>query len=415
MTISGRLATPVALGALALLPIALLPAAPAAATPVGTVRVSVGISGEQADGASRDPFVGASGQWLAFTSTSTTLEGRCADPRILSAVYWHDVPSGRSECISLDADLTPFLGARAVGIGRSGLDVLFTTLEGDVLLYDRFRRGSEPVLFHGAPIGTRLGDPALSADARYVAFRQDPRKVPNTFVLDRVTGKVSAAPTTARAPFLCLNGDGRYLFHYGELPGSTSGAVVLLRYDRLSGEVRQAAPGVFDRELSADALRPAGLSCSKDGRTAVFATARAMVPGDTNGVRDVYAATVKASGSSLRVVSRSTAAQADAESYDGAISPDGKYVVFSSRASNLAPTRDTNGFADVYARNLLTGITWRVDRSPTGAQPNRPVNGRSAITTAPSGHAVIVYATEASNLVPGDTNGTSDVFQTSRG
>ncbi|MBI1852352.1 MAG: PD40 domain-containing protein [Planctomycetes bacterium] len=101
----------------------------------------------------------------------------------------------------------------------------------------------------------------------------------------------------------------------------------------------------------------------------------------------------------------SNGVEANAPSFAPTISDDGRFVAFSSAASNLAPA-DHNGSDDVFVRDRLVGVTGLVSATPTGepgdAASDRPVvsaNGRW-----------IAFHSFASNLVAGDRNATADVF-----
>ena len=92
-------------------------------------------------------------------------------------------------------------------------------------------------------------------------------------------------------------------------------------------------------------------------------------------------------------------------SYGQAISSDGRFVAFDSSATNLVPG-DTNGAADVFVRDRQTGTTRRVSLGPGGVQGN-------ACSHDPAISAdgrFVAFASDATNLVPGDTNGSIDVF-----
>jgi uncharacterized repeat protein (TIGR01451 family) len=95
----------------------------------------------------------------------------------------------------------------------------------------------------------------------------------------------------------------------------------------------------------------------------------------------------------------------------GDMTPDGRFVVFASAATNLVPG-DTNGVGDVFVRDRRSGVTERVSVGPRGVQGNRDSNF-SGISTAPAisddGH-VVAFKSDASNLVKGDRNGLTDVF-----
>lgn len=114
------------------------------------------------------------------------------------------------------------------------------------------------------------------------------------------------------------------------------------------------------------------------------------------------------SGVTSRVSVGRGGVQANAASGGPAISAHGRYVVFSSWASNLVPG-DTNPWyaVDVFVRDRGAHVTWLVSIGPDGAQSN----GRSGNGFAISPHGrYVAFDSYASNLVAGDTNGTSDVF-----
>src|SRR5262249_50436746 len=70
-----------------------------------------------------------------------------------------------------------------------------------------------------------------------------------------------------------------------------------------------------------------------------------------------------------RVSVDSGGAQANSDSYGPSISADGRFVAFSSYATNLIPG-DTNGVVDVFVRDRLNGTTERVSVDSVGVQGN---------------------------------------------
>ena len=87
------------------------------------------------------------------------------------------------------------------------------------------------------------------------------------------------------------------------------------------------------------------------------------------------------------------------------MSDDGLLITLSSRASNLVPG-DTNGFNDIFLRDLTAQQTTRISLGPGGVEGN----GDSRGGDMSSDGRFVVFTSWASNLVPGDTNGKSDVF-----
>jgi hypothetical protein len=144
---------------------------------------------------------------------------------------------------------------------------------------------------------------------------------------------------------------------------------------------------------------------SRSGRLVSFMSdASTLVDGDTNGVRDVFVHD-RWTGVTRRISVSSEGAEGNAASTSGVISEDGKYVVFHSRASNLVPN-DTNGENDVFVHNLETGETRRVSVSSEGVESD----GNSTWATISKTGRYVAFRSDATNLVPGDTNGVTDAF-----
>jgi tricorn protease-like protein len=146
-------------------------------------------------------------------------------------------------------------------------------------------------------------------------------------------------------------------------------------------------------------------SISADGRYVGFDSAASnLVPGDTNANSDVFVRDLQ-TGITQRVSVSSTGVQANGGSGLTALSADGHVVAFQSSAPNLVPG-DTNGTSDIFVHSLVTGTTQRVSVSSTGAQ----ANGGSGYATLSADGNLVTFSSDASNLVAGDTNQTTDVF-----
>lgn len=119
-----------------------------------------------------------------------------------------------------------------------------------------------------------------------------------------------------------------------------------------------------------------------------------------------FAAVLALSGCSLvaRVDVSPTGDAGDQGAYPIGMSADGRYVSFASSASNLVPG-DTNGAQDIFRRDLQTSTTIRVSVKPDGSQ----VTGGSSGGSMDSAGAVVVFDT-SDGLVPGDTNMSQDVY-----
>ncbi|HEY8514658.1 MAG TPA: hypothetical protein VIS07_03990 [Candidatus Binatia bacterium] len=146
-------------------------------------------------------------------------------------------------------------------------------------------------------------------------------------------------------------------------------------------------------------------SLSADGRYVAFASAATnLVPGDSNGAFDVFVRD-RVAGTIERVSVASDGSEGNFDSISPSISEDGRYVAFASAASNLVPG-DTNGSFDIFVRDRLAQTTVRVSVASDGTEGN-------SLSLSPriSGDgSVVAFHSFASNLVPGDTNNVADVF-----
>ena len=148
---------------------------------------------------------------------------------------------------------------------------------------------------------------------------------------------------------------------------------------------------------------------SADGRYVVFQSqASNLIDGDTNGVSDIFLFD-RQGGTTQRVSVAADGGQANGFSITPAISGDGRVVAFASAASNLVDG-DSNGKIDIFLREWDGGTTERVSVSSNGAQ----ANGTSFLPALTFDGALVAFKSEAFNLVPGDTNGEPDVFVRTR-
>jgi Tol biopolymer transport system component len=143
---------------------------------------------------------------------------------------------------------------------------------------------------------------------------------------------------------------------------------------------------------------------SADGRYVVFSSyATDLVANDTNGQRDVFVRDTETGRTTLASVGVG-GIQGNQESRQGSISADGRFVAFTSSASNLLPG-DTNNSPDVFVRDLRTGRTTLVSVG-RGGQADR---GADQPEISADGLQV-AFTSGSSNLVAVDTNQTGDVF-----
>jgi len=340
-----------------------------------TERVSVSSAGEQGDFGSDGGSISADGRYVAFGSGASNLVPADTNPE--GDVFVHDRQTGETERVSVSSG------------GEQGNHVSFVS--------------------------------AISADGRYVAFMSyasnlvpgDTNGTFDIFVHNRQTGEteqvsVSSAGEQGNAQSLhpFINADGRYVGFWSDainlVPGDTNGTRDVFVHDRQTGETERvsvSSAGEQGNDWSSDC------SISADGRYVTFASgASNLVPGDTNGTFDIFVRD-RQTGETERVSVSSAGEQGNNSGSlyagsGGSISADGRYVAFMSGATNLVPG-DSNGAYDIFVHDRQTRETERVSVSSTGEQGNE-------FSTDPHISAdgrCVVFSSPASNLVPGDTNG----------
>ena len=279
------------------------------------------------------------------------------------------------------------------------------------------------------------GNSAISGDGRYVAFwsfasnfwPNDRNQVGDIFINDLLSGQLTCSSLTPTGVmgaygsyFPAISADGHYLAFasrsYDFFPGDTNGMFDVFVRDQWAGQTRLVSMASDGTQGNGDSggtyLEGGSVSISTDGRHVVFMSwASNLVPGDTNGSRDVFVHDCL-TGETTRVSVDSDGSEGNGASYGGRISADGRYVVFASAATNLVPG-DTNADGkaiwegvDVFVHDRLTGHTERVSVASDGIQGNASSGGGSI---SADGHYV-AFDSNAANLVDGDTNGRGDVF-----
>jgi RHS repeat-associated protein len=146
-------------------------------------------------------------------------------------------------------------------------------------------------------------------------------------------------------------------------------------------------------------------SVSADGRYVAFESwATNLVPGDTNDRGDIFVRD-RGTGVTTRVSVTSSGGQSSWASYQPSISADGRFVAFESYSPTLVPG-DANGTNDVFVHDRASGTTSLVSLAGGGAQGN----GWSQEPAISGNGRYVAFRSGATNLVGGDTNNQDDVF-----
>lgn len=398
-----------------------------------TQRASLGAGGLQADGPSAYPALSADGRYVAFESAATNLV--VGDTNFSPDVFVRDLWTGNVERASVATGGGQGNGASTfAALSADGRYVSFqslatnlvsgdTNVVQDVFVHDRITGTTERVDLSTA--GTQANKISyagnVSADGRYVSFMSlasnlvtpDYTSTLDCFVRDRVAGttiRVSNAaaggPGNLHSYSPLLSADGRYVaFHSAAsniVTGDGNGTVDVFLYDMLAGTnelVSLSSSGVQGDFASSFA------SPSSDGRFVAFhSIATNLVPGDTNLLQDVYLRD-RQLGTTQRLSLGLAAAEPDADCAWVVLSADGSHACFESAATNLV-AGDTNAVTDVFVVDCAGGGIERASVSSAGLQADGPSLG----TALSADGRWVAFASSATNLVAGDTNGVDDVF-----
>ncbi|MGW6061860.1 hypothetical protein [Streptomyces sp. NPDC055189] len=442
MTVHQRVAAASAVLA-ALCAVTVLSPAGASADPAvpRTERVSVGPEGAEGNAASTSPAISADGRYVAFVSASRNLVA--SDTNGTPDAFVRDLRTGRTERVSVRSNGKASHGVvREVSISPDGRYVVFTSTADDlvngdpndlddVFLHDRDTGRTQRISATGASYdGLRSQltyDPVVSGDGRYVAYASgaedlvagDANERDDVFLYDRKkkTTELAQLDNAGRqgqgdafAPAFAGGSGGRYLAftsNAGNLAGveDHSSATDIFLRDREKGTTELISiPQAYNRKTpSWDAV------LSGDARYAAFTSSSRVlrpegpVPTSAHNVF-LYDREAKR----MRLVSAAPdGTPANGDSDDVSLSGDGRYAVFTSVASNLAPDADGDSSADVFLRDMESGEVSLISGESEPVAEDTEPGPRTGVS---EGGGAVVFDSPAGNLVAGDNNAAADVF-----
>ena len=384
-----------------------------------TVRASVDSSGVQGNGTSTLSSLSADGRYIAFASSASNLVA--ADANLVDDVFVRDLATGVTALASIDSSGVQGNGiSSAPSISADGRYVAFESAADNLVSGDTNGRVDVFVRDLVGGVTTRAsvdtsgaegdGDsqgPAISGDGRFVVFTSaattlvagDTNGLPDVFVRDLLLAETTRSSVhtlgnqgNGASRNASISADGRYV-------AFVSGATNLIDSDpNLSDDIflRDRELGTTTRIVQCSPGAPPDCLqafLSPDGGRIAFTTFGI----DFNGQLDVFVLDIQ-SGITTQVT------PGGFETGDPALSGDGRYLAFKTEKP-LVPG-DSGGHADVFVRDLDEGVTTRVSVTSTGVQAD---DGSFAPTFSADGR-ILAFASLATNLVAGDTNGGSDVF-----
>ena len=328
------------------------------------------------------------------------------------------------------------------GISADGRYVVFAS---DTALVPQDTNGASDVYLRDELLGTltlvsvsssgAIGNdqsfyPALSADGRFVAFASYATnltavdtngRTPDIYLRNLAIGKtnrVSLSSKGAQGKYQSilpqLSTHGRFVSFNsiaGNLvPGDDNHQNDVFLRDRRRGTLQRVSVSDDGKQSRFGGF---GGAISGSGRYVVFTSESTdLVAADTNDAADVFVRDVRSKTTTRVSVTDAGGQSNGASGVDegvAAISSDGRYVAFSSDATNLV-AGDTNHMVDAFVRDLVAGTTQRVNLSTSGAQDNGGVSGACCVIITSDGLHV-VFTSYGDTLVGGDTNESPDVFE----
>jgi Tol biopolymer transport system component len=304
---------------------------------------------------------------------------------------------------------------------------------GEFHLYVRDVQAGATTLLDAAPNGVGYAkdfpDAAqLTPDGRFVAFdcsggnllTNDDHQSGDVFVSDLATNTIelvsvrqpSLPSQTSGGPgpsvIASVDASGRYVAFAsastGLVPNDTNTTSAVFVHDLLSGT--NVLVSVAQNGMAAASGMATTPSISSDGRYVAFTSMATNLAAAsyTVGVQNIFVHDLQAGTNALVSVGASGPAAGNGDSYSPVISANGHYVFFTSRASNLtSPGSSVN----LFCRNLLTGHTYALNNS-SGALLNLPAD------MTPDGH-FIAFAGASANLYEWDAQAAAFVYTTNTG
>ena len=368
-----------------------------------TILISVNTAGAAGNGASVEPSISSDGRFVSFTSSASDLLAAGVDTNLHADIFVRDVQAGTTRRVSADSTGPNFTG-NANGVSAEP----FTSPDGDFVVFTS--RATD--MASGVTDRTDATDPlGQAANVNDVFIRDLTSNNPNNAIRMVSVNTTGTTSGNARSFDASVSSGGRFVAFRSDasdlVTGDTNGKRDIFVRDMNSGVTTRVSVATGGGQSNGDSDSP---SISEDGRYVVFSSVGTNLAGnDNNNARDVFIH--DRNDGSTRLVSvnqirtASGGGSANPESYEPTISSEGRYVAFTSDASDLV-TGDNNNSTDIFLYDVQSGSMTLVSANTAG----RPAQGRSRDAFVAPGGQFIAFSSEAIDLVNGDTNGASDAF-----
>lgn len=407
-----------------------------AAVPYINTRVSVDSLSVQGNGASSQPSVSKDGRYVTFTSSANNLVS--GDTNGVADIFLRDLLNNTTTRISLSSTGTEGNGGSTYSkISFNGRYVLFTSTASNFASNDN--NGTEDIFLRDTVNATTElisisttgstgnyqsgGDLGLdiSRDGKYVVFTSSASNLVTTdtggkmdvFVRDRTLGTTTLISMSdsgiqgngdSRRPSISCEGSRITFYSQASnlVTSDTNGHSDVFYVDRIGQRtmynITQASNGYSGFP---------SISCSGD-TISYHTDASNLLAADTNVRSDIYAHDI--SSDSTYLVSKSTSGTiSDGYSYTPSVSADGRYITFESGANNLAGY--SNGWQNIYIHDRFTATTEKISKRNSSTNT---FQNSSAAKISVNGE-VVVYESDDTGLVTGDTNALTDAFSSETG
>ena len=395
-------------------------------------RVSVTSDGSEVLGFASSASLSGDGRFVAFSETADGLVPD--DVNGVSDIFVRDRITNTTERLSAalastaddaESDSNAFPSYNPV-ISDNGQAVAFETFGKETSSIFLYSRDTDTVELISASATGEAGNGSaknvdISADARFVVFQSDAdnlvaddtNQASDIFLRDRLLNTIESVSLAAdstqsngNAGQASISADGRYIAFTSTasnlVENDTNETADIFVYDRQLQTTERISVATDGTQSDGFSRAP---SISADGRYVSYdSMATNLVADDTNKRGDVFVFD-RETQTTTRVSLSTEGVESNNFSFNHDISGEGRYVTYSSAATNLVE-QDTNRVRDVFVFDRETQTTTRLSVNADGVQGNR----ESRESTFSADGRFIAYQSSADILVDDDTNGRTDIF-----